>query len=246
MGISECYGTRQNKKECPDCEAKKDCREAAKLNTVPKQERINNEVALALQEFAELPEVYEDYNSKRYYTYDAVLRVVSFLARLSAPALRILRLKLSDPETTKGRIAQVVKLKEATVKRTISDSPVLRELFSDKEQNRGDALIRAGATVYLSGPISGMSGREEAVFTEADEELTRRYSCFVINPIYACNYIGFQRPEADYMLLSAASVKIADVIVLMPGWEISAGSQTEKALAEKLGKQIFTLSEVLQ
>lgn len=244
MSVSECYGTHKKREACKSCEVKKECREAAKLNAPAKESRITAEVALALQEFAALPEVYEDYSGDKHWTYDALLRVVCFLARLSPAALRILRLKISAPDASKSVIAKMTKVKTATVKRAVSESPALQSLFAEKENV--DGVIRAAETVYLSGPISGMAGASEPVFADAEQQIAEKFHCNVINPTFAGHYIGFQRSESDYMVLAAAAVQISDAVVLLPGWEQSAGAQTEKALAEKLGKKIFNLEDLIK
>lgn len=241
--VAECYGTNRKKKECGKCEVKKECRESARLNAPAKESRINTEVALALQEFAELPEVYQDYAGDKFWTYDAILRVVCFLSRLSAPALRVLRLKIAAPDAPKSVIAKMTKVKAASVKRVVSESPAIQALFNDNPPSGG--IITPSETVYLSGPISGMAGASEPVFADAEQQIAEKYRCTVINPTFAEHFIGFNRPESDYMILAAASVKICDVVVLLPGWEQSAGSQTEKALAEKLGKRVLLLEEVV-
>lgn len=247
MSVSECYGTQKRRKACTDCKVKKECREAAKLSAPVKEARITAEVALALEEFAQLPEVYEDYSGDRYWTYDAILRVVCFLSRLSAPALRVLRLKIAAPDAPKSVIAKMTKVKTSTVKRAVSESPVLQSLFDDKSasKNNENGVIQKSETVYLSGPISKMNGESEPVFAEAEEMIGEKYGCKIINPTFAEHYIGFQREEMDYMILAAAAVQISDVVVLLPGWEQSTGAQTEKALAEKLGKKVLMLGDVL-
>lgn len=245
MPKTECYGTLKRRKECSECEVKKACREAAKINAPAKESRISAEVALALEEFAALPEVYEDYSGDKFYTYDALLRVVCFLSRLSAPALRVLRLKIAAPDAPKSAIAKMTKVKMATVKRAVSESPALQSLFSEGSA-AADGVITAADTVYLSGPISGMNGSSEPIFADAEQQIAEKYQCRVINPTFAGHYIGFQRKESDYMILAAAAVQISDVVVLLPGWEQSAGAQTEKELAEKLGKRVLKVEEVLK
>ena len=45
--------------------------------------------------------------------------------------------------------------------------------------------------------------------------------------------------QHEYMALCIEMVKMADQLVMLPGWERSAGARAEHALAIKLGKTII-------
>lgn len=101
-----------------------------------------------------------------------------------------------------------------------------------------DSITRTDI-VYISGPMSGLPDYNRDAFYQAEEMLNQKIPCrAIINPAYLETYVpGLTYKEM--MQFAKTSVQIADVIVLLPGWDDSEGASLEAELAAKLGKKIF-------
>ena len=97
---------------------------------------------------------------------------------------------------------------------------------------------------YLAGPMSGLPEYNYPAFHEAAAEL-RRIGWRVVNP--AENEPPNDSPTwDDWMAISRPQVIGAALVVLLPGWERSAGAREERQIADDSGIPVFTLLEVLR
>ncbi len=108
--------------------------------------------------------------------------------------------------------------------------------------------------VYLAGPMRGHYRYNYRTFDEAKEMLEKGGRNRVINPVDLDREDGFapetlpedtdwaEAPEGfnlkDIAERALRSVRCADVICMLPGWEKSAGARAEKANAEWLGIRV--------
>lgn len=96
-----------------------------------------------------------------------------------------------------------------------------------------------GSTVFfLSGPMSGIpdAGREE--FNRV-ERILRSNGCLVLNP--AC--LPLDLPGKCYMPICLAMLRESDTVMMLNGWENSAGAIIEREYAMKCGKGVLEWSE---
>lgn len=92
--------------------------------------------------------------------------------------------------------------------------------------------------LYISGPMTGLPGRNYAAFGEAAQQL-RAAGYAVISPADDTE----PRPDAtwhDWMSLSLRQVEQAAGIALLPGWTESLGAQEEVAKARSLALPVAT------
>lgn len=98
---------------------------------------------------------------------------------------------------------------------------------------------KAPTISYLSGPISSdMDGYQEK-FNKA-ENIAKQKGRVVLKP----SVLPIGLSEQSYMRIGLAMVEAADEIVMLDGWEQSAGARIEREYAERIGKRITTLAEL--
>ncbi len=101
--------------------------------------------------------------------------------------------------------------------------------FMTKEPHR-DKPIK----VFLSGPISSRMSTYKSDFA-AWEKLVIYTGDIPINP--ATLPLGME--PADYMRITLAMLQSADAMLMLPGWEESAGATLEKTYAEYTGIRVM-------
>ena len=92
--------------------------------------------------------------------------------------------------------------------------------------------------VYIAGPMSGLPDFNRPAF-RAVAEFERRAGKVALNPAILPD--GLSQPE--YMAICLPMVMMADEVLLLDGWELSAGARAEKALAEKCGIPTVTVED---
>ena len=90
------------------------------------------------------------------------------------------------------------------------------------------------AKIYIAGPISGLPNFNRDAFN-AEAHRLLGLGHVALNPAILPD--GLEQYE--YMAICIEMVKMADQLVMLPGWERSAGARAEHALAIKLGKAII-------
>ena len=103
--------------------------------------------------------------------------------------------------------------------------------------------MKEPATIYISGPMTGIQNHNYEAFHEAEGKLSRAYvHTEILNP--ASFFMGDQNlPRETYLKKDIEAVLKADAIAMLPGWENSKGACLEKAVAEAIGHQVIYLSE---
>lgn len=103
------------------------------------------------------------------------------------------------------------------------------EAIPDEEPKSINPEGMAGLKVYIAGLISGVSNYKE-YFADAAQKYEAQ-GAIVLNPAALPDHMK----QRDYMRICLAMLECADCVVLLKGWEQSAGAKAELAWAEKLG-----------
>lgn len=91
--------------------------------------------------------------------------------------------------------------------------------------------------VYLSGPITGISTYKDD-FDHVEAELEKIGCTNVINPAWLDLVIRNGDYE-EYMSTCMHLLDMCDTVIMLPGWETSAGANREMGYALALGKHVF-------
>lgn len=107
------------------------------------------------------------------------------------------------------------------------------------------------ATIYISGPMTGLPLFNFPAFAEAAREI-RSLGFAVLSPHEFDLEEGFEPGDdhSDFDLRAALerdlrAVEEADAVVVLPGWQDSPGAVLEVLLAEAYGKPWAPLDEAL-
>lgn len=92
--------------------------------------------------------------------------------------------------------------------------------------------------VYIAGPITGHPDYKQH-FKRMEHRL-KNQGHVVLNP--AELPVGLEQEE--YMKICLAMVDVSDAVLMLKGWEHSAGAIEEYAMADFDGKQILLESEM--
>lgn len=84
--------------------------------------------------------------------------------------------------------------------------------------------------IYLSGPITGVGNYREQ-FQAAAEKLREEGFSDIVNPAELCEVLPATASWDDYMRIDLELLEMCEVIVLLPGWQASLGSQREYGYA---------------
>ena len=90
------------------------------------------------------------------------------------------------------------------------------------------------AKIYIAGPMTGLPNFNRDAFHRETERL-QTLGHVALNPAILPD--GLEQHQ--YMAICIEMVKMADQLVMLPGWERSAGARAEHTLAIKLGKAII-------
>lgn len=90
------------------------------------------------------------------------------------------------------------------------------------------------AKIYIAGPMSGLTNFNRDAFN-AEAHRLLGLGHVALNPAILPD--GLEQHE--YIAICIEMVKMADQLVMLPGWERSAGARAEHSLAIKLGKAII-------
>lgn len=92
-------------------------------------------------------------------------------------------------------------------------------------------------TVYISGPMTGLPERNYPAFNQAELMLVAQ-GHEVLNPASLPDGLTYE----EYMELDLEMVRRSQMVVTLPGWENSKGSNTEVDLARSLGIPVRPLA----
>lgn len=117
-------------------------------------------------------------------------------------------------------------------------SPRMAHLLVDREKQKVQEPLNI---YYLSGPMTGLPDYNRPAFNKAAESL-RKQGHTVWNPAeeFDENYIY---PRKIYMRRDIEALLKCDSIVLLKGWENSAGARLELAIARELEMNVYFLGD---
>lgn len=102
-------------------------------------------------------------------------------------------------------------------------------------------MFEADHTVYLSGPMSGVTALNFPKFFATEAVLRQHFPCKVLNPAKTETGLTYEQ----YLEIDLAMVRASSHILLLQGWENSHGASLEKAEAERLNKKIVHEMELM-
>ena len=99
--------------------------------------------------------------------------------------------------------------------------------------------------VYLSGPITD-NKNYHLDFLKAENRVTSIFKgADVINPMWLKNMLPNGKHE-EYMEICLQLVGMADMMIMLPGWEKSKGATIERSLAKETNLPIIEFAELEQ
>jgi hypothetical protein len=96
--------------------------------------------------------------------------------------------------------------------------------------------------VYISGPVTGMPDLNFPAFNNA-ERILQKAGYATLNPATYPEGLEYQH----YMDISMAFVRSSEKLLMLDGWENSAGASAEHAYAKAIGLDIhYSISELVR
>lgn len=97
--------------------------------------------------------------------------------------------------------------------------------------------------IYLSGPITGVPNYKKD-FEVVEEELLSKGYYKVINPA-TLDEVIVNGDYEDYMEVCLRLIDMSDMLILLPGWEKSAGANREYGYAIAKNKIVLTYADIV-
>ena len=97
--------------------------------------------------------------------------------------------------------------------------------------------ISPSDVVYIAGPIAGRPDGNSATFARAEAYLREHCKCEVINPTRRAPGLSY----CEYMAISMLDLDKCTCVALLPDWITSIGAGCERAVARRVGLQVYHL-----
>jgi hypothetical protein len=104
-------------------------------------------------------------------------------------------------------------------------------------------MDRLPEPVYIAGPMTGLPDLNYPAFRDMEEVLRMTGHVAIENPVVN-ETPGVTMPWAYYMRAGIAQLLRCQSIVLLPGWEDSAGAVIEHQIADWLGMTVVEMHEL--
>lgn len=96
-------------------------------------------------------------------------------------------------------------------------------------------------TIYIAGPMTGLSNFNKPAFFEAEERL-RQDGWLVVNPANTRQHPGVLRGDKIWQYYMREAIRVlvdCTAIALLPGWMDSKGAKVEYLIAQNLGMETW-------
>lgn len=130
--------------------------------------------------------------------------------------------------------------------RTISPDQTQSAIGLAPIKREGELLLPKTGIYYLAGPMRGLPDKNFALFNAIAYSLREKgYS--IINPaeIAVSLNVGLDAPSEVYLKEDFRFLLNCTGIILLPGWEGSAGARKERKLAKWTGLEIYLWSKLV-
>ncbi len=107
---------------------------------------------------------------------------------------------------------------------------------------QANKMAGRASAIYISGPMTGLSGYNYPAFFEAEEQLRAAGYTNIENPARNPE----QKSWADYMKTAIRQMLTCDVVAHMKGWGQSEGARIEVQLAVDLGFEVLPVEHFIK